>query len=90
MARISFNSNLFAPDGRLKLGPAHGEPIGGDVVLKRVCQPHSGRSDPVVGLEKWVAVYHAGAVFGLSRSMRHRILANRSREMATSAIWKVT
>ena len=51
----------------------------------------SGRTDPVGGdANEWGAVAHAGAGGGLSRSIRRRMSANRSRGMTTSAIWNVT
>ena len=49
------------------------------------CQ-RSGRTDPVGGdAKERGAVAHAGAGGGLSRSIRRRMSANRSRGMATSA-----
>ena len=39
---------------------------------------------PVIGSSETFPVRHAGAGFGLSRSMRRRMSANRSRGMATS------
>ena len=51
----------------------------------------SGRTDPVGGdAKERGAVAHAGAGGGLSRSIRRRMSANRSRGMTTSAIWNVT
>ena len=51
----------------------------------------SGRTDPVGGDPKEQdAIAHAGAGGGLSRSIRRRMSANRSRGMTTSAIWNVT
>ena len=51
----------------------------------------SGRTDPVGGDSKERgAVAHAGAGGGLSRSIRRRMSANRSRGMTTSATWNVT
>ena len=52
--------------------------------------PRGGRTSTVVGLRQRESVGHAGAGFGLSRSMRRRMSANRFFGMATSAIWNVT
>ena len=51
---------------------------------------HSRHTYPVVGKHERQPVRHVGVVRGLSRLMRRRMSANRSREMATSAIWKMT
>ena len=51
----------------------------------------SGRTVPVGGdAKERGAVVHAGAGGGLSRSIRRRMSANRSRGMTISAIWNVT
>jgi len=51
----------------------------------------SGRTDPVGGDPKEQdAIAHAGAGGGLSRSIRRRMSANRSRGMTTLAIRNVT
>ena len=51
----------------------------------------SGRTAPVGGdAKERGAVAHAGAGGGLSRSIRRRMSANRSRGITTSAIWNVT
>lgn len=52
--------------------------------------PYHGRTCPVVGLRQCLPVHHAGVGVGLSRSIRRRMLANKSRGTATSANWKVT
>ena len=52
--------------------------------------PCCGCTRPVAGEHRRESVDHAGAGSGLSRSMRRRMSANRSRGMATSAIWNVT
>ena len=63
----------------------------GETDEARRTEARSGRTDPVGGdAKERGAVAHAGAGGGLSRSIRRRMSANRSRGMTTSAIWNVT
>jgi hypothetical protein len=48
------------------------------------------RTPPMIGRHERRPYRHDELGFGLSWSMRRRMSANRSRGMATSAIWNVT
>ena len=80
---VSFGNDGHAGNIRLRADWLPSHPI-----LRFV--PCSRHTRPVAGEHRRESVDHAGAGSGLSRSMRRRMSANRSRGMATSAIWNVT
>ena len=91
VARNRSTCNSPSNDGHLRADPDDWGPIGGVGGAEWHFCRRSGRTDPVGGdAKERGAVAHAGAGGGLSRSIRRRMSANRSRGMTTSAIWNVT
>ena len=82
------NPVSFGNDGHADTIGLRGDWLPSHPILPFV--PCCGRTRPVAGEHRRGAVDHVGAGSGLSRSMRRRMSANRSRGMATSAIWNVT
>ena len=90
MSRINFTCNPLRFDGGRKVDPIYRGPTSSHSVTKQARLPHSGRADAVDFIVDRCSDRHAGTGFGLSRSIRHMMSANRSLGIATSAIWKVT
>lgn len=90
MVRIGSICNQFASDGLRRASPVDRGLIDGDAGVKSACWPDFWHTDTVGFIVDRCPSRHAGHGFGLSRSMRRRMSANRPRGMATSAIWNVT
>jgi hypothetical protein len=90
MVRIGLICNQVASDARQRANLVDRGPIVGRTGLKKLRWLDFGRTDAVRFIVDRCSGRHAGHGFGLRRSMRRRMSANRSRAMTTSAIWNVT
>ena len=84
---VARNRSAGNPEPFVKLGLQRNWPSSRLILPAGPC---CERARPVVGLHQWLPVRYAGVGVGLSRSMRRRMSANKSRGTATYAIWNVT